>query len=550
MAVEVNPNTVVSVDAQTTPAEQFDQASATKDPVALLDVAKNNFNTPVGQAAFGLADHLYKTGKEFDNLVAPIAKAGGPNTPDGRLAAIKVFESSKTDPTIGEVLMHYVTGNGAYARDLVTGGKVSAEIRPDKNGQLVKVWSNAFGPMRARVMGSNTDLSEQEFQDRGVGRQKYEDTLNYLSQKQISEDNNKEWQAKIKRDSQAEQAYSTIVPLAERTDQDLEWLKNLDIDPKRRAELIKTINYSISNASRAGVSDTAFSQMQSDAQNKIDKAVDDKTRMELNLVGAWKYSKEGVVNEKTGETRSWSQLKNLQSTANRSNENESRLTSDRDSMVKYLRTAQLSKDPKENKILQDRVLRMYDSTKELSRSLLEIHGKGKGPKFLYTPNVSEADDPYAITRGKLTQLVTNGKLLQAQTDYASKVYNAARESGEIMPNPYEIEKGFTRSESAKSLIKQGMDRTEQIISEYTPRVENRPRQGAVVPPQGVAMPERTIPTQPDVTVPATIPAATANAASNANRVNPKASIAPAGFEVVPGKFDANGKPLLRKRGSE
>jgi hypothetical protein len=222
-------------------------------------------------------------------------------------------------------------------------------------------------------------------------------------------------------------------------------------------------------------------------------------------------------------------------------------------MVKYLRTAQLSKDPKENKILQDRVLRMYDTTKELSRSLLEVHGKGEGPKFLYTPNISEADDPYAITRGKLTQLVTNGKLLQAQTDYASKVYNSARQSGEIMPNPYDIEKGFTRSAAAKTLITEGMNRTDQIISEYTPKPQtiNAPRSsGPVAPPVGAAMPERTIPNQPDINLAPTIPAAQANAASNANRVNPKASIAPAGFEVVPGKFDANGKPLLRKRGSE
>lgn len=533
-----------------TAAEQFDAAASTKDPKALLDVAKSNFGTPVGQAAMGLADHLYKTSKEFDALVSPIEKVGGPQTPQGRMEAVKVFESSKTDPTIGEVLMHYFTGNKEYARDLVTGGKVTTEIRPDKNGRLIKVWSNAFGPMRAREMGSNTDLSEQEFQDRAVGRQAYENTLTYLSGKQINEDNNKEWQAKIKRDSEAEQTYrSQIDPLAKRMLSDLQDLP--DLDPKKRSEMLRYINYSISQASRAGESNTRLSQAQADANANAGKQVDEKTVVAFGLpAGVYKWSKEGVVSQDGKESYSWNRLSSLQSTANRSNEIDNRYNTDRESMIKYLRSTGL---PKEQ---QDRVLRVYDTGKELGKSLLTIHGKENAPKFLFTPNVSDSDDPYTLIQGKMAQLLTNGNLIKMQSEYASKAYREAKEAGGIMPSPYEIEQGFTRTRGFKDEVDRGMQMTEQLISETARRGQeriqrNQPKGGPVQPPAvtpttgpGMA-PIATQPSNEQVAMPSVQNEAKAQVARFANRgapVNPPEGMVQIGIDPK------TGKPIFDKRG--
>lgn len=531
-----------------TAEQQFDQASATKDPKALLEVAKNNFDTPVGQAAMGLANHLYKTSKEFDALVGPIVKAGGPDTPQGRLEAVKVFESSKTDPTLGEVLMHYFTGNAAYARDLVTGGKVTTEIRPDKNGRMVKVWSNAFGPMRARELGSNTDLSEQEFQDRAVGRQKYEDTLTYLTGKQVSEDNNKEWQSKIKRDSETEQTYrSQIDPLAKRMLSDLQDLP--DIDPAKRAEMLRYINYSISQASRSGESNTTLSQAQANADVNAGKEVGSKTAVSLGLpVGkndVYRWTKDGIENATTKESYSWNRLNSLQSTTNRSNEIDNRYNTDRESMIKYLRASKMDKEQ------QDRVLRVYDTSKELGKSLLSIHGKENAPKFLFTPNVSESDDPYTLIQGKMAQLLTNGNLIKMQAEYAGKAYREAKESGGIMPSPYEIEAGFSRTRAFKDEVNKGMQMTEQLISETARRgAERQQRQqsaaGPVQPPaQGGVAPIATQPSREQVAMPSVKPEAKAQSASFANRGAP--TLPPEGMVQV-GIDPKTGRPVFDKRG--
>jgi len=451
----------ITLANQTTPEQDFDKASSARSVPALLEVGKNNYGTPVGSAALGLADHLYKTSKEFDNLVAPIEKAGGVASPEGRIEAVKIFKSSQNDPTLGEVLMHYFTGNAEYARDLVTGGKVTTNTVVDKNGKMIKVWSNAFGPTRAREHGSDVDMSEIEFQDRGVGRQKYEDTLTYLGGKQLQEQNIKDWQAKIQRDSEAEQTYEGVIaPLAARMAGDLEFVKDLDISPEEKAKIFKFTNSAYSASSSAAESASFFDQQQAQAGANAGKELTEKQIVQAGLpAGLYKWTKEGVKDEKSGETFSFDHLRNQQSTSSKSNQLSNQYKQDQAALTKYLRTSGLDANT------QNRVLRVFDAGKEIGQTMLKLQSEGKLPKFLAMPNTSEEGDPYALLQGKTIQLLTNQKLLQLNREYSKKAKDLAEKDGAIS-NPFEIEVGLTRTPEFKAAISQGMKATNDIIDRY------------------------------------------------------------------------------------
>lgn len=531
------------------PEQQFAAAADSRDPAALLDVAKSNLDSPVGQAAMGLANHLYKTSKQFDDLVAPIVKAGGPQTPQGRMEAVKIFESSKTDPSLGEVLMHIVTGNGAYARDLVTGGKVTAEIRPDREGRMVKVWSNAFGPTRARQLGSNQDMTETEFEERGVGRQKYEDTLSYLRGKQINEQNTKDWLKKTERDSVTSQMYKgEIEPIAGQMLSDLQELQ--DVDPNVRLNVLKFVNYATSNASSANESRSSLAQAQANASQNIGKDVEEKKAVQWGLpAGVYKYTKEGVQNVKGGENYSWDRLNNLQSTSSRSNQLEDRFNTDSSAMLKYLRAHPLSKDPEQAQALQDKVLSIYTNSKRLGASLMKVHDGENAPKYLMTPNVSDSDDPYSLIQGKMVQLLTNGRLIRLQDEYSRQAKKEFDAGANV--NPYAIESAFTSTPEFRQEIKNGMDLTNQLVTDTARRNKERlDRQGVSLAP--MAPPTNRVAATPGIAAPSvSIEApsveqeATKNRAALTNRGAPM--LPPEGMVQI-GIDPRTGKPVFDKRG--
>jgi len=92
---------VVATTPDLTPSQQFDIAVDTRDPRKAMEVATANIGTPVAVAAVKAADLMLKGEQAFQNMIAPIEKAGGVGTPQGNIAvaekAKEVFKQRNQD---------------------------------------------------------------------------------------------------------------------------------------------------------------------------------------------------------------------------------------------------------------------------------------------------------------------------------------------------------------------------------------------------------------------------------------------------------------------
>ena len=331
-----------------------------------------------------------------------------------------------------------------------------------------------------------------------------------------------------------------ITPLAQRLLQDAQSVK--DISPEVRSQLFKYVNNSMSASSKAGESKDLLKQRQAQAALNQNKQVSDGDRTSLGLpAGLYTYTKEGIRNEKTGESKSWNALDQEQGTKSKSNEVENNYSQTKESLTKYFQTKNL---PKEQ---QDTVLRILDSGKEIGKKLLELQGSGNMPSFLFTPNTTDSEDPFSIIQGKAVQLLTNSKLLRLNAEYSNAARSAADRKGGLPPNPFDIESGFARSPEFRAVVGEGMAMTNELLQRHAetrsfPELSDKKR-GAIAPPSKAAA------TEPPSESASNFVEQGQNRA-RADAINRGANFTPpAGFEPT-GKFDpSTGKPLFKKRGS-
>lgn len=486
-AVPPKPVSITDVESRpvrssaVSPAQEYDMAVESGDPKLMLQVAQVNANTPVGVAATHVADLFYKGEQAVNSMMAPIEKKGGIVTPEGRLEAAKVAQTffKQDEPKYFDAFIHALTGNKKMAQAMLTGGDLMYNLVVDKNGDMYQVGTNALGLIVDAQDITGRKISRQEFKELGIGRQKYENTLDYISRKQIAENNTEEWNKKIKRDSIAEQTYNGVIaPLAMRMHDDLEYIRNLDISPAERAKLFRFVNQSYGAASSSSEGTSQLDQAQANAATNAGKDVQDNVRVRLGLpAGLYQYTTDGLKNMKTGESFSFDKLRQMQSTTNKSNEINNKYNEDRASLNLYLKTTGLSKEQ------QDRVLRVMDAGKEIGMAMLKLQQEG-APRFLFTPNTSDAEDPYTLLQGKTVQLLTNQKLLDLNKQYSEAALKMSQRDGGLLPNPFDIEAGLSRTPQFRGIVDQGMQLTNEIVKRSAQtRTVNPTRPGAgVVPP--------------------------------------------------------------------
>jgi hypothetical protein len=526
--------------------QQYDQALDSGEPHQMIKIAQANPNTPVAIAATRAADLMHFGTQTINAMVKPIEDAGGLGTPQGNIAAAteakKYFSQEK--PQMWNSFIYALTGNKKMAQAAITGGDVLYKTVPDKEGNLIQVGINQLGKIvDAEDVGTGQKLSRDEYQSRAVGRQTYENTLDYKTKEIQAKANAENWNAKTKRDSIAEQSYrGVILPLARRLLDDSQSVK--DIAPEVRSQLFKYVNNSMSSVAKTGESKDLLKQKQANAAINEGKQVSDSERIALGLpAGLYSWTKEGVKSEKTGESKSWTALDQDQSTKSKSNELENNYSQTQQQLTKYFQTLKLPKDQ------QDTVIRILDSGKEIGRKLLEL--QPDMPKFLFTPNTTDSEDPFSIIQGKAVQLLTNGQLLRLNAEYTNSAKAAADRKGGLPPNPFDIENGFARSSEFRQVVREGMDMTNELLKRH---VETRSNQdltgkanarGAVAPPPVTTS---TLGAPPEQTPSDYV--GQNQAKERADLINRGANfLPPAGLEAT-GKFDPKtGKPLFKKRGT-
>jgi hypothetical protein len=432
-----------------TASQQFDAAVATKDPKATLAVAERHAGTDVGFAALKAADVMMKGQQEFKDMTAPIEKAGGLGTPAGNIAAAKqgqkVFQQD--EPRFRDAFVHWLTGNNAMAQAMITGGSVTKTIVTDINGKLIKVSKNQLGDIVDVEDSLGNKLTQEEYDKRYVGRQKYEETLGYLNQKQQQEENIKQQKlsekvnnANASFQAQAGSKYGEIfdnIGILRR--------KGIDFSSKEYADILKFSSNSLGTADSLSKGKTTLDQAQKDIAVNAGRSLTKDEMAALGIGGkdallGWKWTDRGIETEDKSKKKSFGELKQEQTSENRNNE----LTRNFQQTKNDLITSEKFKKLKEED--QNRLLSILENSRQVSQKELEIATNFGTPTFLVLPSAISIEDQGAAAQVKAIQGMFNSKAMQLYGEYEKKMM---RESGVL----HLIQKSWKRDLQEQKNIK-------------------------------------------------------------------------------------------------
>ena len=464
--IDVAAQPVASVEVlPPDPAQQFDIAIASQNPKGMHDVAKNNPYHPVAVAATNAADLLVKGDKAFNEFIKPIEDAGGLNTPQGKQEIVSAWDKKNVNgASAKDILLHWITGNGEYARDLATGGKVISTVKPDAQGNLVRIDTNALGRQTYLDQQTNVPLTIDQVKERGVNLlASYENSLKYKSDVENQKTNQADFLAGEKQKNGILGHTSLVKSLSESLFKDLDAIKQFDLDPKTRALVSKTISQNMSNGRTTSDNVTRFDQAVASSSKTDGSSLTEQERLALGAPIGAQWQNGNVKDTKTGVVLSLSSLRNNQTSGSTGTSNEAQSATDRTSIINSLRQSKFANTP-EGKILQDTLIRALDTSKQIrdeQTTMVSNYGK---PAFLPLPNAGMEGDPFTLLQGKAIQNMTAANIASAYNDYFNQWKTA---HPDVYPKQQEIQAGFVNSDQYKRLLQAGMDATHGIINTPT-----------------------------------------------------------------------------------
>ncbi len=543
--------------ADVTPSEQFDEAVNTRDPKKAMAVAAQYVGTPVGTAAVKAAQLMLSGEEALREMTEPIEKAGGVNTPAGRIAASQQAQKyfRQEEPRFRDALVHWLTGNRDMARAMITGGTVTKSIVTDNNGELIQVSKNQLGDIVDAQDVRGNKLTQEEYASRYVGRQKYEDTLAFKNQAQQQEANI----AALKKSQAQTGAWASVAPqLQEKYSQiydDLGALRagNKGLNAKDFAEVLKFSSSALGRTAANSQGKTTFDQIN---QNRSANTGQTLTKEQVNALGlgkentaGWKFTNKGIESADGKQSFTYDELKNKTSTENSSRELTENYQQARKDLVASTKFGQL------NETEQNRLLRILDNSYQVSQAQTSLTSTYGMPSFLVMPSAVDIEDQYGLGQAKAVQGLFSSKVLQLYGAYSRKIL---AESGGIAPDPGEIARGFANTPAYKRLLGEARQASENVLAPPQPLPEtNTVRTGRATANALPPAPSPAIPAAEPA--PAAAPAAAAPATpAAAPPAAPAAPAAPAGSRPAPrlprgipeGSVKTNrvtpeGKPLWR-----
>lgn len=485
---------VVATTPDLTPSQQFDIAVDTRDPRKAMEVATANIGTPVAVAAVKAADLMLKGEQAFQNMIAPIEKAGGVGTPQGNIAvaekAKEVFKQD--DPNMRDAFVHWLTGNNDMARAMITGGTVTKTIVTDIDGKLIKVAKNQLGDIVDVEDSLGRKLTREEYDKRYVGRQKWEDTLTYKGQDEQQKANI----AALKESQTVNNAYASAAPELEskygEIYDDIGYLRQMGkgLGAKEFADVLKFASSSLGTADSVSKGSSTLDQANQNRTANAGKTLTSDQTSSLGLgkenKAGWKWTNRGIESTDGKQSISFDELKQKQSTENKNNELTQNFQQARKDLIASKKFQQLESGD------QNRLLKVLENSYQVGQKQLELRAKHGTPTFMVMPSSVDIEDQYGLGQAKAIQGIFNAKALQLYDSYQKKALAA---SGGIAPNPKELEVGFTRTSEYKALIREAKLASDKVMDE--PRrdtgepVKFQESTGPKVPPKTAPAKEKT-----------------------------------------------------------
>lgn len=469
-----------------------DAAIENRDVQGLTQIAKDTIGTPASDVAIRLAQTIEKGAADFNKLVAPIEKAGGIGTPEGRVQVANTFQTVADNPQWGTALLKYVMGDKMGAVKQVTGGDITKKISYDNNGNQIEETHNALGEALSYFDPKlKRNISKEEYADRVGGISSWENTLKGKTEALTRADSTKLF---VKEEEQANNWYQLLQgqkPLLQENYNVLQKFKT-DLDPKLYNQIVGSVSQSLGQANSKSNSKSALNQL-TDAlargeSVKVDNNIASSLRLDPKLIGTTLEVKGNQLVSKDNSFKvDASKLKSLQETDNISSESSKNAAQTMASLAEAERLGKI------NPIAAQQLRRVIENSQQMGRELADATDKYGKPAFISLPTSASFVDKQAQTLAQALTGLQNADQMENYIKYRRNAVEGHTRTNTV-PLPGQIGTNYTLQPLAKEIRKFYADEigkvmNQEFVARRTPtdtKIDVRfpqPEAGPVAPPQ-------------------------------------------------------------------
>jgi hypothetical protein len=425
----------------------YDRAVENHDKQTLIDLARKDPTSQVGQIATRGAITIHSGEEDIKTLTAPIAKAV-PGSPEANIAAANTFQTVKDNPKYGTALVRWLMGDKVGAGRLLTGGDETDSVVWDANGNSYTQTTNSLGQRVGIVDAQNKPITREEADARKIGYSAYENTIAAKNRTLNAENNVKQYA----KDTQAENIFTAGAAadaLKGRFIRD-----SLNSLPK---EFIKSDWYA--NTMGGVAQQLSRNQRQStDLQNldSYDKSVSNgqSTTVDKGMTsragwpGVFTLGADGKLVNENGEKHNLSELKQIIKGSHSSQEQGDTFNKTLESIMTSKQLIGLTSD-QQSALRQALVYskEIADSQAERLASVKELGGR---PAFTVLPSASNILDRRAQVNAQTYQLDYNDETMKAFNKFKQDVMPQYEKTGSY-PSPRELQAKFVDTPAYKAI---------------------------------------------------------------------------------------------------
>ena len=436
---------------------------ANRDVDGLTQIARDNIGTPASDVALRLANTIKSQTAIYNNLIAPVEKAGGVGTPQGNIAVAKAFSSVADQPQWGTALLKYVLGDKQGAVKQITGGDITKKVTYDNNGDQILETQNALGePLQYIDRKTGRNISEAEYAQRVGGISSWENSLKGQTEKEIRKNSAAALVSEENQTNNWYQITQSHKPLNNEMYNNLQTLKT-DIDPALYNQIIQSVSQSLGTSNSKSTSKALFKQL-NDARNRGEGVtVDDRISSKFGIPKgiALELRGENYVSKDNKYTISLDKLENEQNTNSAINEASKNASQTMSSIVEAERLNQL------NPQAAQRLRRTIEISQQIGRELTDAVDKFNKPSFISLPTSANFVDKQAQVIAQALQGLQNADQMEQYLQFRKQALQGHTQTNTV-PMPGQIGSAYVSQPLSKEIRNfYGNEINKVMSSEFT-----------------------------------------------------------------------------------
>ncbi len=426
-----------------------DAAIEARDVPALTQIAKDNIGTPASDVAMRMTKTIQEGAARFKEMTDPIEKAGGINTPEGRVQVATTFQTVADNPQWGTALLKYVMGDKMGAVKQITGGDITKKITYDNNGNQIEEAHNALGePVSYFDPKIKQNISKEEYAQRVGGISAWENTLKGKTESLTRAESTKLF---VPEEQQANTWYQLTQSHKPLLQENFNTLKTYgtDLDAKLYNQIVGSVSQSLGQTNASSKNKSALNQLTDSLARgesvKVDKNIASTLRLDPKLIGtSLEVKGSQLVSSDNSFKADAGKLKSLQETDNVSSEASKNASQTMASIAEAERLKLI------NPVAAQKLRRVIENSQQMGREMsdaVEKHGK---PAFISLPTSSTFIDKQAQTLAQTLQGLQNSDQMEEYIKYRRNAVEGHTRTNTV-PLPGQIPTGFTLQPLSKEM---------------------------------------------------------------------------------------------------